>query len=119
MKIKVYHVETDEYMRIISPFIIPHGYIEADTFNAEQCWHLCNWDCWADKKPKELHSDIKVCNHGLIVYNPETKEYWLAITGGWIRGNGETIIKWLSDHWKDCIWLDKEKEVVLRKETQR
>jgi len=105
MKIKIYYPETDRYKRIISPIIKPHGYVELPEFDAEKCWDLCNWDCWAERKPDNVHTDIERCNHGLIVYNPEAKEYWLALSHGWMHGNVYEISEYVYYHWKEDFWL--------------
>ena len=108
MRIKVYHVKTDDYGRIISPQIIPHGYIKADTFNAEECFNLCNWFHWCKEKPKNVHSDIDSCNHGLILYNPQTKEYWLALSKGWHHGNAKKIKAYIDRNWQKFFWNESE-----------
>ncbi len=112
MKVKVYHVETDKYRMIISPSILPHGYIEVDTFDAERCWQLCNWVHWSEAKPKEVHSDIDSCNHGLIVHNPDTNEYWLALSNGWLNSNIEEIKGYVERNWQKTFWDKYESEVL-------
>lgn len=105
MKIKIYHPETDDYGRIISGTIIPHGYIEMDEFDAEECFNLCNWIHWTEKKPDYVHTDIESCNHGLIVYNPEKKEYWLALSHDWIHGKSYEISEYIYRHLKEWLWV--------------
>lgn len=105
MKINVYHVERDDFGRIVSSKIIPHGYVELPTFDAEKCWNLCNWDCWTEKKPDNVHTDIERCNHGLIVYNPETKEYWLALSHGWFYGKSYEVAEYIYHHWREQEWF--------------
>ena len=108
MKIKVYHVERDEYERIISPKIISHGYIKADKFDPEECHNLCNWFHWAKRQPKNLYSDIDNTTHGLVLYNPQTKEYWLALSVGWLHGKLNDIKRYLEDNWEKTIWNENE-----------
>ena len=48
---------------------------------------------------------IEVCGHGLILYNPETKRYWLALSAGWLEGKSFEISKYLDKHWEEDIWL--------------
>ena len=112
MKINVYHVETNDYGRIISPNIAPHGYIELPVFDADKCWHLCNWFHWSREKPKNVHSDIDSCNHGLIVYNSQTKEYWLALSKGWINGNAAKIRSYVNRNWSKTFWNKDEIDEV-------
>ena len=110
MKIKLYFPRRDEFGRIISSEILPEGYVEADKFDAEYCWHLCNWFHWSDKKPKNLHSRIDSCGHGLIVYDKENNEYWLALSGGWLRGTYKEILDYVRRKVNDpmSFWLKED-----------
>lgn len=104
MKIKIYHPTTDEFGRINSPEIIIRGYVEMKTFDAEDIFNLCNWSHWSEEKPEVLHSDIDHCGHGLIIYNPNEKEYWLSLSVGWLRGNNKKIIKYVKENWRKEVW---------------
>jgi hypothetical protein len=60
------------------------GYLEVEKFDEEECWNLCNWSCWTDKKPENLHSDIEVAGSNIIFLNPENEKYYMAASVGWI-----------------------------------
>ena len=81
------------------------GYIEMDTFDAEKCFDLCNWGCWTNEKPKELHSNIQSCSHGICFTNPDTHEYWLAKSIGWLVGDIKTIAKYVSKNVANQKWI--------------
>jgi hypothetical protein len=59
------------------------GYIEVVKFDSQDCWDLCNWSCYQDIKPENLHSDIEVANSDIIFHNPKTNKYHLALPSGW------------------------------------
>lgn len=88
--------------------IVPEyvGYIQADQFDVEECWHLCNWTQWAEQKPVELHSDIGCCSHGICFTNPETKEKWLALTFGWLVGNVLEISEYVRKNKNKVVWIN-------------
>lgn len=86
------------------------GYIEMDQFDADKCWELCNWTAWTKEKPKNLHSDIGSCSHGICFTNPETKEKWMALSLGWLVGDEKKISSYAERHKNDIIW---KKEYVL------
>lgn len=85
------------------PFNI--GYIEMDVFDAERCFDLCNWGCWTEQKPEWLHSDICFCSRGICFTNPDTQEYWLAKTVGWLVGDAETISNYVKENIHKQVWL--------------
>lgn len=82
------------------------GYIQADQFDAEECWHLCNWTQWAEQKPVELHSEIGCCSHGICFTNPETKEKWLALTSGWLVGDIVEISEYVRKNKGKVVWIN-------------
>ena len=82
------------------------GYIEMDEFDANECFHLCNWSHWTNTKPAELHSDISSAEHGICFTNPETKEMWLAKSSGWLVGTRPYLLKLFCVKNKDRhVWL--------------
>lgn len=87
-----------------------NGYIEIEEFNADKCWELCNWAAWTNEKPKNLHSEIGSCAHGICFSNPETGEKWLALSFGWLVGHSLKISDYVARHKNDIIW---QKEYVL------
>lgn len=78
-----------------------HGtiYLDTNTFGeteAEKCFHLCNWSCWAEEKPEDNHTDIEVCGHGLVLQTPT--ESWLALSVGWLKGTSVEISEYVIKH---------------------
>lgn len=86
MKIKVFTVPYN-YRELKNIQVTEQGYIKADYFDEDECWHLCNWSCWAEEKPENLLSDLEVVNSDVIFYNPKTERYHLALPSGWYVGN--------------------------------
>ena len=79
------------------------GYIELDKFDRQECWHLCNWSCWADgEKPDNLHSDLDCANSDVIFLDPITGVYHLALSFGWEE------FKSLEDTINYCIKIHEE-----------
>ena len=106
MKVQIYHYNQKVYKgKLVHDLVPTHlGYVEVDTFNAEEIWDLCNWSCWTEEKPTNLHADICSCNHGLCLVNPETKERWLAKSVGWLTGDEKTISQYVFDHRENIVW---------------
>lgn len=53
---------------------------------ADNAWHLCNWSCWTETKPDQVHTDLTFCNSDVIFVindDEEEKEYWCADCFGW------------------------------------
>jgi len=89
MKIKIWELSPRNFE------LEEKGYIEAEEFHADNCWHLCNWDCWTDEKPENLHSDLYVVNSDVIFYNPKENKYYLALSVGWcIKDTLEEIVEY-------------------------
>lgn len=80
------------------------GYIEMDNFDADTCWNLCNWLAWTDKKPEMLHSEISSCAHGICFTNSETREKWLALSFGWLKGDEKKISDYIEKHKNNIFW---------------
>lgn len=91
MKINIWKIpwgyEHSEVRKRVPFTIHQKGYIEADQFQEEECFHLCNWGCWADNKPENLYSDVEVANSDIIFHNPEEDKYYLALPVGWHTEN--------------------------------
>ena len=97
MKINIYKIPFAYYFSYThEPFnIIKKGYVELDKFNEEECWHLLNWSCWSDEKPENVFSDLSCCNSDIIVHNPETNIYHLALPFGWKEFTSlESVKEW-------------------------
>lgn len=63
------------------------GYITAKEFHADECWHICNWGCYTDDKPENLHSELDVVNSDVVFHNPKEDKYYLALPVGWYIGD--------------------------------
>lgn len=86
------------------------GYIERESilpFDPEELWHLCNWQCWADKKPTCMHTKISVCNHGICFYHPMTKKFYLALSVGWLIGNLLEIKQYIHRNRNRRTWWEE------------
>jgi len=92
MEIKIWELPPGWYYSMDKEKIIltltPKGYLEMDTFDADECWELCNWRCWmplGSNKPKELCSDLATVSNNVVFHNPEKDEYYIAMPGpeGW------------------------------------
>lgn len=107
MEIKIYmpKMKYNTCGNVINEIPEYRGYIELDHFDRNECFHLCNWDCWTEEKPKNVHTDIESVGHGIIFVNPETKENHLALSAGWLVGNSVTITDYIRKHKNECIWL--------------
>jgi len=90
-----------------------YGQIEMKAFDAEKCWHICQWENWTDEKPKELLIADKIiadfhplCNfgHGICFRNPETGENWLALSQGWLVGTSTEITDYVRAHKDEIFW---------------
>lgn len=106
MKINVATADFEHYDcgKLLSDKIVFRGYVELDEFDAEKAFDLCNWDCWADEKPREVHTDISRIGHGLIVFD-EMGTAHLALSSGWLSGSADTIRKYLRRHMNDVLFL--------------
>lgn len=106
MKVQIYHFAKKVVKGKIKHDIVPThlGYIDVENFDAEEIWHLCNWSCWTEEKPTNLHADINVCDHGLCLINPVTEERWLAKSFGWLVGNEKTISDYVLSHRNSILW---------------
>jgi hypothetical protein len=106
MKVQIYifpqHIRKGKLMHDIVPTHL--GYAEVETFDTEHIWHLCNWACWAEEKPKNLYADIEFCGHGLCVINPETQEIHLALSVGWLIGNEKKISDYVLNNRYEIVW---------------
>lgn len=54
-----------------------------DNEGQEKVWDLCNWSCYADAKPENLHSELTHCNSDIVVWVEGSGEYWVAEPAGW------------------------------------
>lgn len=63
------------------------GYAEFDNPNENHnsVWDLCNWSCYTDKKPENLHSELTHCNSDIVVWVEGSKEYYVAEPCGWAK----------------------------------
>lgn len=108
MKVKVATADFEHKCcgELLSDKIIPHGYVEVEEFDPERIFDLCNWDCWVEEKPAEVHSDIEWIGHGLIVRD-ENNKYYLALSTDWLEGDEDTIRQYLRSHMDlDNYWWD-------------
>lgn len=80
------------------------GYIEADTFDPDKCFDLCNWSHWSKEKPDNLHAGILHASHGICFTNPETCEKWLALSIGWKTGNDAEIKEYVAKNINNLFW---------------
>ena len=80
------------------------GYINMEEFSADECWNLCNWTAWTEKKPNNLYSEISSCSHGICFTNTETQKKWLALSFGWLVGDENEISDYVEKHKNDIIW---------------
>lgn len=84
--------------KAIDHHLIGRGYAVMENdwkFSASDIYDLCNWNCYErlPEKPANLHSDLSVIGHGLIVEDPYTGEFWLALSHGWFKGTREEVEK--------------------------
>lgn len=100
IRIEIHIAENDKLKHI--------GYIEAPVFDAEFCFHLCNWHCWTENKPPQLHSDIGSCGHGICFTDPNTQNMWLALSSGWLVGDEAKILNYIQEHVGRLVWVNKE-----------
>jgi len=66
----------------------PRGYVEVECEESSQdlrehVWELLNWGCWAEKKPKEVHSRLDHCNGDVILKFEGEKVYHVCLSFGW------------------------------------
>lgn len=54
-----------------------------DDEGPENVWGMCNWTCYTDIQPQNLHSDLTHCNADIIVWVEGSGEYWVAEDAGW------------------------------------
>lgn len=87
MRINIYKLPFSwQFDSLNSPLLVEEkGYILSETFNREECWDLCNWSCWCEKKPKNLLSPLEVVNSDVIFHNPTDDTYHLALSFGWFE----------------------------------
>lgn len=76
------------------------GYIEQKEFDAEECWHICNWSCYSDNKPNNLFGNIDVANSDVIFekyISKNNSEFYIALPVGWqiIKGTLNDVKQWL------------------------
>jgi len=95
--------------------MVEQGYIEDDIsviFNPEDYYDLCNWSCYSNNKPHNLHSNIEYCNHGVCFYNPATDKYYLALTKGWLIGSEHRIKTYIKKNKDKMCWWNENDRVV-------
>lgn len=96
------NIEIFPFREIKSSYV---GYIEAEKFDAKECFDLCNWVCWTEEKPKELHSNISIAQHGICFTNPETNQKWLAKSIDWLVGDNDMIRDYVAENKDKLVWL--------------
>lgn len=96
--IEVYMYNGNNQMRHV-------GHICANSFDREVCFYLCNWQSWSDTKPENLHADIGNCGHGVCFVDPNTGEFNLALSIGWLVGTKEDICQYAYEHCNYDAWL--------------
>ena len=107
--------EHKNFGRLKSDKIIKHGYLEMESFDLETAFDLCNWSCWTEEKPECVHTDIEWIGHGLIVVDGskpmyKNPQFHLALSGGWLSGDYETIKDYLRYHMHEaCLWTKEIK----------
>lgn len=80
------------------------GFIEMNTFDAEECFRICNWSEYTNTKPNVLHANISKAGRGICFVNPENGEHWLSKTIGWMVGDRSAIDKYVENHKDKPIW---------------
>lgn len=105
MKVDIYHsTRTELNGKLIHTSLIYMGYAEVEEFDAQKIFDLCNWSCWAEEKPTNLHADIDYCDHGLCLINPETQEWWLSKSVGWLVGDRNTVDNYVNTNRYNLLW---------------
>lgn len=91
---------------------LPNETIGDKEIDVTDCWHICNWSHWTDTKPKELHSDIDHCDHGIVfAYQIADKEICcLALSYGWLMGSKEEIQEYVNKHANNLFWVNSKEE---------
>ena len=100
MEIRIFNLETGvpNYIGTIDLDCVSFSESEA-----EECFRICDWSCWSKAKPKNLHSNICMCSHGIAFQTPTT-ETWLALSLGWLHGTPTEIGEYAMKHQKDIWW---------------
>lgn len=84
------------------------GYINNHKLNsfedAEKLYNLCNWANYTDKRPKDLKSNIRDASTGICFTNTKTKEIYLALTHGWLKGTARYILDYVKKNKDNPIW---------------
>jgi len=75
------------------------GYIELETFDRDECWHLGNWTAWTDEKPSNLHYEGRSFSSSEIFHDPSEDKYHYAMPFGWYEANSvEEVIEYLDNY---------------------
>ena len=96
---------------IIDSNLMDRGYVEINILsplNPENVFHFCNWSCWTEEKPENVYTDIDVIGHGLVVKDPITGVYHLALSVGWFSGTKEDVVNYIEKHKDEIIWGEEE-----------
>jgi len=110
MKVQIYHFNQKVVKgKLIHDLVPTHlGYVEVEKFDtvddAEHIYDLCNWNSWAEEKPKNLYANISACTHGLCIDNPITQEKWLTLSQGWLVGTSTEISDYVFNHRYEPFW---------------
>lgn len=100
MKVKIYqfYLDSKDQVQVSKEGFVNYKGEETDPYIiAEICWDLCNWSCWSDKKPKELKSDLSVCNSDVAF--EINKTLLMAQSIGWTEiGSIESVLKKLPEN---------------------
>lgn len=105
MEVKIYEFKLDAKKgeHELTPTYL--GFVETESFVPEEIFHLCNWSEWCNYKPSNLHADIDVVGHGLLIVNPKTKEEWLTKSVGWFKGTHEEILDYVKENANQFLWI--------------
>lgn len=80
------------------------GYIKSNKFDPDECFNLCNWTNWTDKKPENLYADIQSVGKGICFTNPITHEKHLALSAGWYIGDSADITEYVRINKDSLFW---------------
>lgn len=81
------------------------GTIEMDNFDKDECFNICNWSCFSDNKPENLHSDIVAISSGVCFENTETGTCHFAKSIGWVDGSKDCIENYVKSCAKKGIYI--------------
>lgn len=101
MKIKIY-----DYLKRPRSYL---GYIESSVFDAKECYEICQWELHHDfPRPSNLHARGCKPRRGICFRNPETKEMWMVLSIGWMRGSQGSIQNYAEAYQGKLFWLEPQ-----------